>query len=205
MNKTTTTPKKNVLIFAAIVVTCLLILFLVMAYRKSPSQDLSVPPQKINTLDRLFYEMGIQKIPGVYPPEDIVFNDVNGQRVKLSDLKGNIVFLNFWATWCPGCRVEMPSMEKLHKQFKDREFVIIAVSVQEPAFRVKQFLIQNRLSFTTLLDIDGNMGSRFGAFSIPTTYILDRDGGIIGKAVGSRDWYSKEALSLFQHLIERGS
>jgi len=201
MNDIKPTPKKHVSILVLIVATCILILVGVMAYRKPDSRHTTVAPPDINTIDRLFYDMGVQKIPSVVPPGDILLKDVDGNRVRLSDLKGNIVFLNFWATWCPGCLIEMPSMEKLHNRFKDRDFVMVAISMQEPAVRVKQFLIQNKLSFITLLDTDGHVGSRFGAFSIPTTYILDRDGGVIGKAVGSRDWHSKEAISLFEHLI----
>lgn len=204
MNDTNTNKKKTLSIIALIMVLCILILFMVMTFQKPGPRYTKPTPPDVNSLDRLFYDMGIQKIPGVDPPKDILLEDVNGNQVKLSDKKGRVVFLNFWATWCPGCRIEMPSMEKLHHQFKDRDFVIIAISIQEPVARVKQFLFQNRLSFITLLDKNGIVGSRFGAFSIPTTYLLNKEGKVIGKAVGSRDWHSQEALSLFEHLIEKG-
>jgi thiol-disulfide isomerase/thioredoxin len=97
--------KKHMVILGLIASTCIFFLSAVILYWK-PHPD-SSPEKAINIdkIDRLFYEMGIQKIPGVMPPLDILLNDVNGKRVRISDLKGNIVFLNFWATWCPGCLI----------------------------------------------------------------------------------------------------
>ncbi len=157
-----------------------------------------------NTLDRLFYEIGVERIPGIMPPGDIALKDLEGKTVALSDLRGKIVFLNFWTTWCPGCRVEMPSMERLHKRLEDEDFAMVAISMQESAAQVGTFVEKYRLTFTVLLDSDGDVSSRFGAFSVPTTYILGKDGTIIGGAVGAREWDGKEAIALFEHLIEKG-
>jgi len=152
-------------------------------------------------IDRLFYNMGIQKIPGVAPPIDINLMDLTGKRIRLSDMRGKIVFLNFWTTWCPGCIVEIPAMEKLNNKLKDKDFVMLAISMQEPTSRVKDYFTKHKLSFTALLDSKGDVASRFGVISVPTTFIVDKEGGIIGKAIGAREWYSKDAISLFEYLL----
>ena len=153
--------------------------------------------------DRLFHELGIIKVPLIAPPVDINLTDINDQQFILSEFKGKIVFLNFWTTWCPECRIEMPSMEKLHRKLKGKDFAMIAIDLQEPVSRVKTFLKKHPLTFTILLDTRGNIARQFGIRAVPTTYILDRNGGIIGKALGSRRWDSKESIALFEHLMNR--
>lgn len=157
----------------------------------------------ISKTDRLFLDMGIFRLRSLAPPVDIYLKDVNGKMVRVSDLKGKIVFLNFWTTWCPACRVEMPAMQKLHQRLKDKDFVMIAINLQEPASRVKVFNKKYKLSFTSLLDSSGKVGLRFGVRSIPITYILDKNGGMIGKAPGARDWDSEKSIALFEHLMNR--
>jgi len=153
--------------------------------------------------ERLFRDMGIIEVPHITPPVDFSLMDINGQQFTLSDFKGKIVFLNFWTTWCPDCRIEMPYMEKLHRRLKGQDFAMIAVNLQEPALRVKNFLKKYQLTFTILLDTKGKIGPRLGIRAIPATYILDKNGGIIGKAFGSRHWDDKKSIALFEHLINR--
>lgn len=157
-------------------------------------------------IDRLSREMGIIQVPHIAPPVDFTLLNLNDKKVTLSDLKGKIVFLNFWTTWCGDCRVEMPLMQKLYIRFKDKDFVMVAVSLNEPKSVVKKFFDDYKLTFTALLDSNGELGIPFGIRGIPTTYILDKDGGIIGKAIGSRQWDSKESFALFERLLkESGS
>ena len=155
--------------------------------------------------ERLFEEIGVVQIPPTPIPIDISLQDLNGMMVKFSDFKGKIVFLNFWATWCPPCRFEMPAMEKLHKKLKDKDFVMLAVDLQDPVSVVKQYFKKNKLTFTSLLDADGQVSGLFGVRSIPTTFILDKEGRIIGGAVGAREWNSQESVALFEHLINQES
>jgi peroxiredoxin len=154
-------------------------------------------------LDRLFEDMFVLKIPHVTDPIEFRLNDVNGRPVSFSDFRGKIVFLNFWTTWCPTCRIEMPSMEKLHQKFKNKDFVMVTINLQESATQVKGFFKQYKLTFTALLDTAGEVGSSFGIYQIPTTFILDKKGRIIGKAVGPREWDSKDAIALFEHLTDK--
>jgi peroxiredoxin len=152
-------------------------------------------------LDHDFDKLGIVNIHHLAPPVDFVLKDLSGRRVRLSDFKGKVVFLSFWTTWCPQCRFEMPALEKLNRRFKDRAFIMLAVSLGEPKSSVSQFVKRQRLTFRALLDADGRVGRRFGIRSIPTTIIIDRYGSMIGKAIGSRPWDSPTAASLIEHLI----
>ena len=151
---------------------------------------------------RMFDIMGVIKILPTDDPVVINLKDMNGNHVSLADFKGKIVVLNFWTTWCPTCRIEMPSMEKLHQKLKNKDFAMVTINLQESASRVKGFFKGLKLSFTALLDTTGEVGASFGIRAIPTTYILDKTGRIIGQANGLREWDSKEAIAMFENLID---
>jgi len=156
-------------------------------------------------LGRLFSGMGISKTPVTNTPVDISLQDINGSTIRLVDFRGKIVFLNFWTTWCAECKVEMPSMEALHRRLKDKKFVMISINIQEPAQLVKAFFEKNKLTFTALLDSSGDVMKQFALRGIPATFILDQEGKIIGKALGSRKWNSKKSIALFEYLINQPS
>jgi len=153
-------------------------------------------------MDRLFSIVGVIKVPPAKDPVVINLKDVNGQNVSLSEFKGKIVFLNFWTTWCPTCRIEMPSMEKLHQKLKNKDFAMVTINLQESASRVKAFFKEFKLTFTALLDSGGEVGASFGIRAIPTTFILDKTGRIIGQVNGPREWDSKAAIALFENLMD---
>ena len=153
-------------------------------------------------LERLFRDIGVLEIPHVTRPVEIQLKDVFGNSVRLSDYRGKIVFLNFWATWCPTCVIEMPSKEKLHRRLKDKEFVMVAINLQETPARVKSFFNKLELSFTSLLDSSGEVGAGFAVNALPTTFVLDKNGRIIGKALGPREWDSRASVALFEFLIK---
>jgi thiol-disulfide isomerase/thioredoxin len=146
--------------------------------------------------------MGVIKMAQALPVE-IRLKDLNGRPVSISDFRGKIVFLNFWTTWCYACRIEMPDMEKLHQKFKNDDFAMVTINLQESASQVEQFFKDFELTFTALLDSDGAVGAHFMINAIPTTFILDKKGIIIGKVLGPREWNSKEAFALFEHLTNR--
>ena len=127
---------------------------------------------------------------------------IDGKRVLLSDLKGKIVFLNFWATWCPPCRREMPSMEKLHNHFKGKDLVILAVSIGEDPVTVEAFLRDNPYTFSITCNRDGSLGHKYASRGVPTTYILNREGDIIASRLGAREWDDNDCISLFTKLLE---
>ena len=154
-------------------------------------------------MDRLFSIVGVIKVPPTNDPVRINLKDINGKNISLSDFKGKIVFLNFWTTWCPTCRIEVPSMEKLHQKFKNKDFAMVTVNLRESASKVKAFFKKFKLTFTALLDSTGEVGASFGIRAIPTTYILDKTGRIIGRVNGPREWDSKAAIALFENLMDK--
>jgi peroxiredoxin len=156
-------------------------------------------------LDRLFANMGVLKIPHRTQPVEIQLKDIYGNTFRLSDFRGKIVFLNFWATWCPSCVVEMPSMEKLHRRFKDKDFMMVAINMQESDEQVKTFFTKMKLSFTALLDSDGEVASGFAVNALPTTFVLDKEGRIAGQALGAREWDSRASIGLFEFLMNKRS
>lgn len=116
---------------------------------------------------------------------DFKLKDLNGKEVSLKDFKGKKVFLNFWASWCPPCKAEMPDIEKLYQETKDTDLVILAVDLGEDTPTVKNFISKNKYDFNVLLDSDQNVGRMYSITSIPTSFFIDKDGNIINKRVGA--------------------
>ncbi len=151
-------------------------------------------------IDELFRELKMARIEPV-PMMDFKFKDMNGNDLSLSSLKGKMIFFNFWATWCPPCRKEMPSMQKLYNKFKDKNFVMIAVTSEDSA-TVKQFLSKNKYTFPIVAG-EEDIFINYNIASIPTTFIIDGDGYIIGGTAGSSDWARKESINFFEKMIPK--
>ncbi len=139
-----------------------------------------------------------KKIPIV----DFELESLGGEKVSLRSLKGKVVFLNFWATWCPPCREEMPSMELLYRELHEEGLEILAINLQEGKNQVQKFVTDYGLTFQILLDKTGRVGASYGARNIPTSFIIDRDGIVLAGVVGGRDWYSPEIISLFREILK---
>jgi len=181
----------------------ILILFAFIAMHVFDADPLAKAKSESRKLEQLYEDMGVLKLPRRTDPIEIRLKDLNGNLVSLSDFRGRIVFLNFWTTWCPTCRIEMPSMEKLHQKFKGNDFAMVTVNIQESASQVKKFFKMFNLTFTALLDTTGEVATGFSIRSIPTTFILNKSGRIIGTILGPREWDSKKAVALFEHLTEK--
>jgi peroxiredoxin len=147
--------------------------------------------------------LGFTVFPEPKEVGDFTAQAMRGGSVKLADLRGKVVILNFWATWCPPCRAEMPALEKLWKANKDKAFTILGVSVGEKAQTVKDFIAQEGYSYPIFVDSNNALGSRFGARSIPTTYILDKNGKAIAGKVGGAPYDSAESVALFAELAAK--
>lgn len=119
--------------------------------------------------------------------------DLDGNTVSLSDYKGKKVFLNFFATWCPPCRGEMPDIEKIYESKKD-DLVILAVNVGEDSKTVKDFISKNKYKFKVLLDTKNEASQSYNISSIPVSYFIDRSGNIVSKQVGAM---SKEDMQKY--------
>ncbi len=138
------------------------------------------------------------------PAPNFTFPTLDGKMVSLSDYNGKVVFLNIWATWCPPCREEMPSMEKFYKELKGQEFEILAVSIDASgATAVGPFMKEHGLSFPALLDTGGTIRGLYGMTGVPETYVIDKEGVIKQRIIGPRDWAAPEAIRLFRGLVEK--
>ena len=137
------------------------------------------------------------------PAPNFRLRDLNGHSVALSDLRGKVVLLNFWATWCGPCRVEMPAMEELYRTFSRNDFEILAVSTDAQGASVtRPFQQENHLTFPILHDADYRVGLTYGARSLPMTFMVDRQGIVRHQIFGARDWGAAEAHQLVQMLMK---
>lgn len=117
---------------------------------------------------------------------DFQVETIGGKKVKLSDYRGKKVFLNFWATWCPPCKAEMPHMQSFYEG-KPENVEILAVNLEESASKAKDFADQYRLDFPVLLDRSGAVAEVYDIYTIPTTYVLNEDGTVHQKIIGPMD------------------
>jgi len=137
------------------------------------------------------------------PAIDFTLPDLAGKKIALSDYKGKVVLLNFWATWCPYCVEEMPSLQLLYDRNKGKKFELLAVSIGEELSDVKKFSGKGGYRFEVLLDKDKNVGRQYQAFSIPRTYIIDKKGIIVDKIIGSRNWIKDPLVRKIDKLLEQ--
>lgn len=149
----------------------------------------------------LLRQLSIEPIKESLAP-DFLLRDLGGNSVRLHDLRGKVVLLNFWATWCPPCRLEMPSMEAVHKELGREGLAILAVNVREDAREVQAFFREYNLSFPAIMDEKGELFERFDVWSLPTTFLITKKGHLIGKLTGYRDWHGEETLRVLRGLLE---
>jgi DsbE subfamily thiol:disulfide oxidoreductase len=134
---------------------------------------------------------------------DFTLLNPSGKKVSLKDFRGKVVFLNFWATWCESCRDEMPSMERLYKEYKGKGLEIVAVNVKEKQQDAVAFAKNLKLTYPVLLDPEGEVGLLYGAFGLPATYLIDRKGVVLARMFGPADWNSAASRKLFSSLLEQ--
>ena len=129
---------------------------------------------------------------------------LTGGKVKLSDYRGKVLFINFWATWCATCKVEMPSMEKLYQRFKEYDFEMLTISVDKDQSLIAPFVKEYNLTFPVLLDPDSEVAKKdYKTTGVPETFVVDKNGIIVHKAIGPRDWATDDTVEAFAQLIQR--
>jgi peroxiredoxin len=116
---------------------------------------------------------------------DFTLSDLQGKSWTLRNLQGKVVLVNFWATWCPPCRKEMPDLQALYGQFKDQGFVVLAIS-DEDASKVKPFIAENNITYPVLLDPGGKVGQLFQIRGIPKSFVYDRTGKLVAQSIDMR-------------------
>jgi thiol-disulfide isomerase/thioredoxin len=133
----------------------------------------------------------------------LVLRDLEGKTVSLASLKGKVVVVNFWATWCPPCRREFPSMEDLRAKMSGRALVILAVNEGETAEVIESFLstLDRQPGFAVLLDLDGKAMQQWPVQGLPTTFILDKRGRLAYRAVGGREFDHADIVGRLDSLL----
>jgi DsbE subfamily thiol:disulfide oxidoreductase len=133
-----------------------------------------------------------------------VLPDLGGKVVRMEDLRGKVVLLNLWATWCPPCVEEMPTLEALAKRMNGRDFVLLAVSEDEQPKLVAPWIEQRGFTFPVLLDERGQVGADLGITGYPETFVVDRQGRIVHHHVGYRDWSEPRVVRALETLMDTG-
>ena len=139
---------------------------------------------------------------GSLQPTDFERRDLDGHSRRLSDERGRVVLLNFWASWCPPCVHEMPSMNRLQQAFDNRPLAIVAVNLGEEPEQIRDFLRKHPVNFSILLDPDQSLARRWQVFAFPTSYLLDKQGRIRYSVAGGLDWNSTEARQIIETLLQ---
>ncbi|MDP1645101.1 MAG: TlpA disulfide reductase family protein [Thiobacillus sp.] len=127
--------------------------------------------------------------------------DLSGAPKTLADYRGKVVLLNFWASWCPPCLREMPSMEQLRVKMAGRPLTIVALDSAETPDEVNAYLSRMKLGFPILLDPDGSNTKRWNVFALPTTFLLDAEGRVRYVLTGPTEWDEGEALGVIESLL----
>ncbi|HEY1374857.1 MAG TPA: TlpA disulfide reductase family protein [Candidatus Binatia bacterium] len=149
-----------------------------------------------------------QLVPNLEPMKDnsatpdFTLVDPSGKKVSLKEYRGKLVMLNFWATWCVPCREEMPAMERLYQQYKNKGFVILGVDVKDSKKDAFGFLKELKISYPIVLDPDGEVGLLYGAWGLPTTYLIGPKGEGLARLWGPAAWDGAGAKQLVQDLLD---
>lgn len=135
------------------------------------------------------------------PTPELRLEDLDGRLHALEDYRGKVVLVNFWATWCEPCRVEMPSIERLRAALTDKPFAVLSVNLAEPESRVRGFLDQVPLAFPVLLDQDRTASRAWKARYLPATFIVDPDGRVRYSYFGELDWSRDSVRNAIADLL----
>lgn len=143
---------------------------------------------------------GLTKLPDAPAAPDFVLKDMDGNQYQLSDYRGQVVIINFWATWCPPCRDEMPSMQSAWEQLEQEGIYMLGINVGEDEDTIFQFTADYPVEFPLLMDSDSSVINQWPVRGVPTTFVVDPKGQIIYRAIGGREWDDPVLLELVKAL-----
>jgi len=134
---------------------------------------------------------------------DFTLENMQGKKVSLSQYRGKVVIVNFWATWCPPCRREMPSMEVLYQTFKDEGLVLLAINVEKEGRRaVAKFLQESPYTFPILIDDQSEAQKLYNVFQYPESFIVDPNGVVVKKVIGAVPWMGGDIYNLLHFMLK---
>lgn len=138
------------------------------------------------------------------PAPALALQDLEGKTHRLADYRGQVVLINFWATWCGPCRDEMPSIQRLKNQMAGKPFVVLAVNLDEPESRIRKFLAQMKLDFPILLDTERKTARAWQARILPASFVIGPDGKIRYSLVGEINWDHEQVVARISELLPAG-
>ena len=183
MNAGDTQPKRNLQLLLTILIVIVVSVFLIVLLREEKDSTLTT--------------IGPIQLGSEAPNFD--FPDLDGKKVSLSDHRGKVVLVNIWATWCPPCRQEMPSMQRLYEKFKGENLEILAVSIDSTGREaVAPFMRKMNLTFPALLDPKETIKPLYRITGVPESFIIDKDGIVVEKIIGPIDWAAPKVFLFFR-------
>lgn len=133
---------------------------------------------------------------------DFAQRDINGNYVSVTSLRGKVIVLNFWATWCPPCKKEIPGLERMYREYRSQGLEVVGVSTDSSERGIRDFLKESPLSYRILRDTDGKISRLYGVYSLPTTFIIDRSGIVIKHFIGEQNWDSPKMRTSIESLLK---
>jgi peroxiredoxin len=158
-------------------------------------------PGKVLPLAEAIKELDLIRPSRAKLAEDFTLPTPDGGTFRLSDHRGKVVMVNFWATWCPPCLEEMPAMERLYRRQKDAGFTLVAVSVDADPKKVTPFVTGHKLTFPIGLDPKMDLANGYAVRALPSSFIVGPDGNLAALAIGPRHWDGDAALSLVEEMV----
>ena len=139
-----------------------------------------------------------------FPAPDFTVPTLSGASIRLSDLRGKVVLLNFWVTWCGSCRAEMPTIDALYRWYKNSGLEVLAVNLDAAATpKVQAFVDGLGVTFRVGLDASSSIGRIYRVAGLPTTYLIDRAGNVVVQEVGARDWLDAVSRTAIERLLQQ--
>jgi peroxiredoxin len=142
---------------------------------------------------------GLTPLPEPVPAPAFTLSGLDGRSHALGDYAGRVVIVNFWASWCPPCRAEMPSLNRAWAELQGKGVAMLAINAAEDRAAVAAFVGDHPIAFPVLLDSDGEAGTRWAVKGLPTTFVIDRAGRIVYRVIGDREW---DDPALIDQLLE---
>jgi peroxiredoxin len=152
-------------------------------------------------LPKLLKALNASGYPSVLHPPEFSGVTADGKTASLAGLRGRVILLNFWATWCQECRPEMRMFEQLHREFSAQGLAVVGINAREGTSTIRAYAKELGLTFPLMLDPKGTVNTAYGVIGLPTTFLIGRDGRPVALAIGPREWNGKPARALIQLLL----
>lgn len=164
---------------------------------------LAVPVASRAEMTELLQKLNLTAYSRITKPPEFNGRTADGRTVSQAGVRGKVVLVNFWATWCQECRPEMPLFERLHREFAAQGLSVIGINARERTEAVREYAKELGLTFPLILDSKGEINAAYGVVGLPTTFLIGRDGQAVALAVGPRDWANASARTLIQTLLAK--